>query len=294
MIPATVDIVEPDAFCDCIKLQHRFPYTEELNDALRQRFRGLPIHQLCYTNAFQDDDYSTSSTSSVEVLNNLLIEEAVKTPSNRINNELKQEQVDCFGMTPFHILALSTKPNADLLRRLLQVKGNFGSYLDGFVQKKDRWGNVGMYYLCMNKDSVGGSKEMISCVIEMAILKRSRWLGLDRWKDDITSKVESFLIMDEEMTKNRRTKWTGIEQFDKIFAALKKYELLETLSLLECILWKQKIDDVREESMKIEHKNGDGARHREYCRINCGSDIVISHVLPFFGRPRFLRSTSFH
>jgi ankyrin repeat protein len=56
-------------------------------------------------------------------------------------------KVDSFGMTPFHILALSQTPNLSLFQALLKV------YKVDIIHARDKFGSTPIDYLCSNHTS---------------------------------------------------------------------------------------------------------------------------------------------
>ena len=86
-------------------------------------------------------------------------------------------------------------------------------------------------------------------------------------------------------------------QIGKIYSKLAEYERMEVISLLEQAVWKLKIDEANStnthsivEQAKIDESTSLDVRpdsppavDRHSCRINCGSDIVISNALQFLG-----------
>jgi hypothetical protein len=58
----------------------------------------------------------------------------------------------------------------------------------------------------------------------------------------------------------------------------------EMTSKLELALWKMNINDTILKESTTQHQNkimSDDANCRRQCRITCGADVVIGHVLPF-------------
>jgi hypothetical protein len=255
VIPSTVEVVEENAFTDCMKLQQRFPYTEDLLNALRQRFEGLPIHEFCYSQAFQE------TTTTMEDFNSMA------------DNASTSKTVDNFGMTPIHILALSTKPNLRLMRALLQEYTTFSV----LANMKDRWGNAPFDYLFLN-NTWTESKKSMDCLIRVTILNRANGLGLPRWEQDISTGVETFL---NEYDSNGESPSRSSEKIKEIFATLTTYERLEVTSLLELALWKVKLHDTEATGLCGVKAAESSTFNRQNCRINCGIEIVISNVLPF-------------
>ena len=59
--------------------------------------------------------------------------------------------------------------------------------------------------------------------------------------------------------------------------------LKEATSMLELALWKTTLDELGkgENTMSNKKRKIDGSEIRSRCRISCGADIVIQHVLPY-------------
>ena len=182
-----------------------------------------------------------------------------------------------FGMTPFHILGLSAKPNINLVQALLKC-----SYSVNFVwSSKDTWGERAIDYLIENK--APGSDQ----IIQELLLHRLKVLGLQRWKTSVIREIERFPEALDDIEDQKR-------QLATIQSTFLYYERLEALSLLEMCLWSMKIDETNsiERCSHHEEQKKKKARtcstnnlDRQYCRINCGTEIVISNVLPYLGDP---------
>ncbi|CAJ1946796.1 unnamed protein product [Cylindrotheca closterium] len=139
-LPPDMDLSEmpDDVFQECHLLNPLvlsvMKGAEQANDdsdrpsqVLQSRFEGLPIHELCY--------YSQDQ----EVLEQLLM-------LDHDDGNLSEATQDCFGMTPFHILALSgnrQKAVLDLLKLLLK-----DPRFQTVVTKKDMWGYFPLVYAC--------------------------------------------------------------------------------------------------------------------------------------------------
>ena len=75
----------------------------------------------------------------------------------------------------------------------------------------------------------------------------------------------------------------------EVTAKLAHYEteyqkLKEATSIVELALWKQKMNDHIQGKKQRRSKKKlkiDNSSIREQCRISCGSDIVIEHMLPY-------------
>lgn len=128
-VPSSDTITGRDVFKDCRDLEKIYPDHDELLQVLKHRFDGLPIHKLCYYQSY----YTVETT--LEQLENVL--EATGGSEECLGRQ------DCLGMTPLHILALSTKPNLELFQALL--KRNHEDLIT-----KDKWGDLPLYYACFS------------------------------------------------------------------------------------------------------------------------------------------------
>jgi hypothetical protein len=97
------------------------------DDLVGKRFDALPVHRLCY---YQ------SHYPLTEAMENL--------QQNMDADPSAGTKVDSFGMTPFHILALSQTPNLSLLQALLAV-----NQVD-IIFKRDKFGSTPIDYLFLN------------------------------------------------------------------------------------------------------------------------------------------------
>jgi hypothetical protein len=228
-------------------LQQIFPRDDDnhaiLLEGLRNRFDDLPIHKICYYQAH------LPTSKMRKILQNALQRERATT-----------ESVDVFGMTPFHLLALSTKPDFSLFATLLE------RYPVSFACQKDIWGYTPMDYLVWNQHIK--QAEPMHSMFQLTVVDRGlRCSCLERWKNEIERKTKSLL-------ENLNNTWQR-KQFGGIYATLDKYEKMEATSLMELALWKLKID---EESSPV------SINVRQDCRFTCGANIVIPNVLAFLGK----------
>lgn len=220
-------------------------YNEETKDRLiaifKKRFDGLLVHKLIYYHLYQ--------------------------PTERTIEELREvtidDEVDCLGMNPFHILALSQKPSIEIFEELTNL------YRRNAFFCKDKWGYLPIYYLCSN--IMPEASALFERLFGLTALKRLKLLGLNEWKSAVSNQIDAFYSAD---TSDR------IENMKQVYYLLEKYERREIISLLESALWKAKIH----ESTLM----GDATVDREACRVNCGADIVISNVLPFLDPIRII------
>jgi hypothetical protein len=250
-----------DEIMQGLKLRHVTSNFDDLVSKLQHRFEDLPVHRLCYYQS-----YYPVMEAMEKLRQSIDVDPAAGT------------KVDAFGMTSFHILALSQTPNLLLLQALMKV------YKVDIIRTRDKFGSTPIDYLCMNHTP--GSAMVIRSLLLMIFAERVRWLGVAQWKSDILDAMDEALAV--ELSSRRSA--IGMLCFK-----LATYERLESMSLLELALWKVKIDSCRA-AYRTDHEGDEGSSHpetrrlekahldgvyRQSCRINSGADAVISNVLPF-------------
>jgi hypothetical protein len=259
-----VEQLEDDAeFMENLKLRHVASSFDDLVSKLQNQFDTLAVHRLCYYQSYYP---------LTEALENLR-QSMDADPS-------AGTKVDSFGMTPFHILALSQTPNLSLFQALLEV------YKVDIIQTRDKFGSTPRDYLCLNHTP--DSAKVIQLLIRTIIVQRMQWLGLARWKTDVLAALDSAFAID----------WSSRErEIRLLYFKLETYERLEAISLLELALWKVKIDGCKDASEtdhereeesspkrpRLDKSQLDGV-DRQSCQINSDADVVISNVLPFLDK----------
>jgi hypothetical protein len=281
-MPQTVDTIADDLFLECTSLQqlviegddHDYSQRDantamRLMNALQCRFNRLPIHRLCYYHSY----YKVAVTM-----------EALRLAT-------ADDRTDMFGMTTFHILAFSVKPNFHIFSALLEL------YPVDVLYQKDVWGNPPIYYLCKNSDPEAVS--ILNHLVQLTMLGRLKLLSPELWRRNISFEVEAFYLKDSSERAN---------QIGRIYSALSKYERLEITSLVELALWSAKLADAKLETQRMTNgptspgdlegqrrckkaktdessffKKQADAINRQACRVNCGADTVIGNVIPFLG-----------
>jgi hypothetical protein len=246
-----------------MKLRHVASYFTDLVSKFQHRFDDLPVHTLCYYQSYH-----------------LLTEAMEKRRQSMHTDPAAGNKLDAFGMTPFHILALSQTPNLSLFQALMKV-----SKVD-IIHTRDKFGSTPIDYLCVNQ-TPACSALVIQSFLPTIFAERVRWLGLVRWKSDMVTSIDAALA----------TKFSFRRSARLLCMKLATYERLESVSLLELALWKIKIesckaayetDHQRDEAsspkrLKLDTWHLDGV-DRQSCRINSGADVVISNVLPFLDK----------
>jgi hypothetical protein len=242
-IPISVAECGEEVLSGCERLQGKFSSRVALYDFTFDRFDALPLHKLCY------DQGHYPTATCMERLTQVI-------ESDPTNGKV----VDAIGMTPFHILALSAKPNCYLFQELMTI------YPTKLLSQKDAFSCSPMYYLSLNPSP--NATTLMIIVLQATIVKRLKRLGLQRWRLDMSHDLDSIDIADVRL----RT-----EQIGNIHFKLAKYERMDAISLLEQALWKVKMN---ESAPKIEIDLID----RQNCRISCGSEAVISYTMHFLDK----------
>lgn len=99
-------------------------------------------------------------------------------------------------------------------------------------------------------------------------------LGTECWQDDINQEITRINQLLPNIHSSQKT--TEISQWiDSVRHKIKCYKLMESTSLLELALWK-----AARLNIGIGEED-DSGWEREWCRIYCGVEIVIPHVLSF-------------
>jgi hypothetical protein len=237
-----LDEYDDDQFMEGLKLRHVARNFDDLVRKLQHRFDDLPVHRLCYYQSYYP---------LTEAMGNLQ-QDMDADPS-------AGAKVDSFGMTPFHILALSQTPNLSIIQALLAV------YQVDVIHTRDKFGSTPIDYLCMNQ--IPASAAVIQLLLPTIFAERVQRLGLVRWKSDMADAMDEALAV--EWASRRR-------QIRMLYFKLATYERLECMSLLELALWKVKLA-----LWKVKLIDGDD---RQSCRIKSGAEVVIPNVLPFLDK----------
>mmetsp|Transcript_11592 Transcript_11592/g.27891 ORF Transcript_11592/g.27891 Transcript_11592/m.27891 type:complete len:515 (+) Transcript_11592:44-1588(+) len=227
------------------------------HDALINRFEHCPVHRICAKQSY------LTTGSALEEIKAVLAEEP-----NAV------ERVDAFDMTPFHLLALSSKPRICLFQTLQTVCSR------ECMERADRVGRRPIHYLCRNTSiPVSDKRLLVEYLAQLTIFARADELGLRQWRLSVITKVEEILLQTEIGLS-----WGGFFKFVAAYDLLERYEFKEKLSLLELKVWHLKLKAQNQlgatfsPSEKCEKQKLD---HRHITRVNCGAETIISNVLPF-------------
>ena len=250
------DTPQTELFERCNKLYEQYSNDDEFEESLQSRFKGLPIHRLCYFEA------NKSHVWNIDSLGRSLFRGA----EHYYDTVDKQ---DTFGMTPLHILTLSAKPNLNLIQDLVE------RYPES-LRKKDRWGRYPIFYALLNRNSPE-TKCLNRYLLEMTVEKEVQSLGLKQWRSNIHKSLDKFL---EDMDVKQK-----FDQLPKVIRKLQSFEMKEVISLLELALWKAKWDESKSSTNFVtkgnRRKRAKRGHDKTSCRLLCGAQVIIPNVLPF-------------
>jgi len=130
-------------------------------------------------------------------------------------------------------------------------------------------------------------------LVTCSIFTRLNKIGVKVWRDDVTADIQN--ISDVKIdVESRDTRYDCEYKYsvartiplNNIKSKLAQYEvnyqqLKDATTLVELALWKNMISATSRpggggKKMKLEE-----SEFREQCRVNCGADIVIEHMLPY-------------
>jgi len=283
-----------------------------ISEALKHRFDGLPIHQLCYYQQYHPTN---------NILQHL---EEVMGPPDQPN--ITGTQQDCFGMMPLHILACSTKHDMDLYQLLTE------KYPNNLITE-DKWGDLPILYAFWGNAPRGVVQLLVEghksyfpdhaldwgrmvvtlgeanepdgirnlfkaqqnhlpdqninweeCAVELA---RSQSASIGTFQCFLRLSVANRLdALGVEIWQGKvenfidefSVQWSNAreERAGLLYSNLTSCEQLkEATWLLELALWKAKLDD---SASNIRVSNNE---ERYQCRINCGVQQILPVVVSF-------------
>ena len=206
--------------------------------------------------------------------------------------------VDGFGINPIHLFCLSGIPNATAAQLLMEhaAGGHNVTMNDPFISglhgekvankqshpsvlmktlcSRDIFGATPLTYLCCNR--APGTKELCEKIFDIVFSSaRMAHIGFEEWRQAITKSTVYALEHWDQEDKGKGGWQFGdrLELLGRVFYTVEYYERKESLSLLECWLWKLQMN------LHVDEPHDQARRHE--CRIQCGADVVIPNVLSF-------------
>ena len=123
-------------------------------------------------------------------------------------------------------------------------------------------------------------EETFRFLVKCSVTKRINTIGLKQWRDRLFDDTESTRPMFDGYFDRRAYQDTIRSKLVEYEAEY--YQLKEATTILELALWKKRVDEYSQsESRCIKRIKVDEADLRGQCRISCGANIVIQHVLPY-------------
>ena len=149
------------------------------------------------------------------------------------------------------------------------------------VQKID-WDKV-LNTVANVKSSLRATYQLL---VENSMSTRVDAIGLKLWRDD----------MAEMMAEPIPRKQSNGDWLEEVKSKLSHYEaeyhnLKEATSFLELAVWKIKLDELNCQRLGKKRRKIEDSDLRNQCRISCGADIVIEHVLNYLIVPPVEGST---
>ena len=117
-------------------------------------------------------------------------------------------------------------------------------------------------------------------LVACSVSKRVKAIGVQYWRDELTNiKYTEPDLLTRDSRKQRRRVFRSEVEAKLVQYETEYYNLKEATTILELVLWKNKMMDFGNQGGK--KLKADESNVREHCRISCGADIVIQHVLQY-------------
>lgn len=220
--------------------------------AFQHRFHNLPIHELCYYHSYRPV-YETIGKLQAQMLSS-----SSEDDDDSNNGCFRRRQVkftqcpkDLFQMTPFHILALSSKPNYHLLNALQRIYPLSAQF------EKDIHGMTPIEYLVAynnsnNHNNDDSSLGVVQCLMQSTILDRLQALPFHYHHDQLHQQHnhhhhQEIMEQVEQLYQTQpQEQGSATTTLRKIYARLSRMERHNALSLLELSIWKAKVQAVNQ------------------------------------------------
>jgi hypothetical protein len=233
---------------------------DDLVSKLQHRFDALPVHRLCYYQSYY---------SVMEVLENL---------RQTIDAEPSAgTKVDSFGMTSFHILALSQTPILSLFQAVLKV-----CKVD-IILTRDKFGSTPLDYLCLNHTPE--ATKVIQSLLPMIIDQRLQWLGAVGLKLDGSTALNEALPVEGSSSRPRE-----IEQLIVAKQSVVQWWKTDMLAAMDRALAVEGPSRKREIGLLCfklaTHERREAMSMLELAlwNLKSGANVVIQNVLPFLDK----------
>ena len=122
--------------------------------------------------------------------------------------------------------------------------------------------------------------ERIRFLFFCGMSERVEALPFKVWRNYITAMIQ---------TADYKCNVDNLDTLNRIREKLVHFEdelpkLKEATTILELALWKKRINENNSQQKTFRHQKkikAEGESNREQCRVTCGADVVIGHVLPY-------------
>ena len=121
-------------------------------------------------------------------------------------------------------------------------------------------------------------KTIFQFLVKVSISTRVDAIGLKLWRDDMAEMMAELIP-----SKQSKGDWLSDVKSKLSHYEAEYQQLKEATSTLELALWKTKLDELGKggDTMSNKKRKIDDSDLRSRCRISCGADIVIQHVLSY-------------
>ncbi|CAJ1956491.1 unnamed protein product [Cylindrotheca closterium] len=240
---------------------------------LIHRWDDLPIHRLCYYQAHHPPEETARA-----------MQEAQRLIRCQRSHQQQFQPFDEFGLSPFHVLAMSTHPKYPICAQLMRL------YSVHVLFAKNPWGMRPATCAFRNPhmDYTTAVQQYIRAIVSVRVpqLKSKNWrMYIYQLLEVISPEEFSIRSLHLVRLQLRLTRSEQIESLAILEHAVWKAKLLEAKDDEFCCKESPTVDDNLSPLAKRKRIEPDSRRNaedrREACRTFCGSNVIIFRVLPF-------------
>ena len=126
------------------------------------------------------------------------------------------------------------------------------------------------------------SEETFRFLVKCSVSKRINAIGLKQLRDSVTHDINTVRPSDGIYGNFDKGAYLTTIRSKLTEYEAEYYQLKDATTILELALWKKRVDEYRQsESRCIKRIRIEQSDLRGQCRISCGANIVIQHVLPY-------------
>ena len=132
------------------------------------------------------------------------------------------------------------------------------------------------------EEELAVADETFRFLVKCSITKRIDAIGLKQLRDSVTHDIKTVRPTDGIYGNFDKAAYMTTIRSKLTEYEAEYYQLKEATTILELALWKKRVDEhSQSESRCIKRMKIDEADLWGQCRISCGVDVVIAHVLPY-------------